>query len=83
MTLSPTVPCGSCGAPIVWFTTAAGRPMPLNPEPAEDGNIELNSATACNVLGKKALAEARVEGVKLYKTHFSSCPNAGQHRKRK
>lgn len=29
----------SCGAPILWARTPVGRPIPLDPEPAVDGNV--------------------------------------------
>lgn len=36
--------CRSCGAPIIWaVTTASRRPIPVDQEPVEDGNIELEA----------------------------------------
>ena len=35
------VPCSSCGADMVWATTVSGKPIPIDPEPVANGNIEL------------------------------------------
>lgn len=29
---APEKPCRSCGAPMIWITTPAGRKMPVNPD---------------------------------------------------
>jgi len=69
--------CRSCGAPILWAKTAKGKAIPLDPEPSQVGNIELDGQTAryvspdMNALGRR------------YVSHFSTCPAASEHRRRK
>lgn len=74
--------CGSCGAEIVWAKTAAGRKMPLDNTPHPAGRIDLGADGFATVLGAKRATEVQVEGRKLYQSHFATCPNAAQHRRR-
>jgi hypothetical protein len=77
--------CRSCGAVIFWMNTTTNSRMPVDFEPAEDGNIRLDSEIEglVEVLGKKATAAARAKGEKLYRSHYATCPNAAKHRKRR
>ena len=38
--------CRSCGAPILWRETHAGRRMPIDPEPVADGNVVIEGDIA-------------------------------------
>jgi hypothetical protein len=75
--------CRSCRKPIQWAVTEKGRRMPIDVEPAADGNIVLQ------VRGRFMPPLAIVRGAvliddnneKRYKSHFATCPNAAQHRK--
>lgn len=55
--------CRSCGAPIRWATTVAGKAMPLN------ADFRLQHE------GRRMWVEAK-------DTHWGSCPNANEHRRR-
>lgn len=71
--------CRSCGARLVWATTAAGEPMPLDAEPVPGiGNVRLADGRA-EVLGP---LEAAASSEVLYTAHFATCPDAAMHRKR-
>lgn len=59
--------CTSCGAEIIWVTTR-GSKMPLNAKPEKRFII----------LDEQGAAVAR----DTYTSHFATCPNADQHRKR-
>jgi hypothetical protein len=76
--------CRSCDAPIRWAKTAAGKVIPVDPEPTPKGNIQLGyvggKEVAIVVNDADALA-AQAAGEDLYVTHFSSCPNAAAHRR--
>jgi hypothetical protein len=76
--------CASCGAQIRWCRTEAGKQIPLDWEPRPDGNVHVYSGLAY-VYGPGAapLELHREHGEPLYVAHFSTCPNAGAHRKRK
>lgn len=69
--------CNSCGADIFWVRTKNGARMPLDAMPALDGNLELRGNVAVFVTPDANAVESR------YKSHFATCPNASQHRKRK
>lgn len=89
--------CGSCGAPIVWATTAHGRRIPVDPDPVPDGNLELlemSGVLVAHVLTvereaelERELLDANRAGVTptlaLFKTHFATCPSAETHRRRR
>jgi hypothetical protein len=85
--------CRSCKAPVTWVRTEGGNSMPVDAEPVDSGNIVLSH----RIVGQPPLAlyqsrdmieqlrresAAREEPLRLFRSHFASCPNARQHRKR-
>lgn len=66
--------CRSCGAPIRWERTEAGKPIPLDVEPVETGNLAFRED------GKVIAASKAPPGLR-YVTHFATCPNASAWRK--
>lgn len=79
-------PCRSCGAQMVFVETIFGKRIPLDAEPnMEKGNIVVANGVAIYISGPKREGEARVVaervGLRLYTSHFATCPNADQHRK--
>lgn len=63
----PRVRC-DCGEEFFWAISAAtGSKMPVNVEPAKDGNISNP--------GKRF-------GLTMYTSHFASCKDAAKHRRR-
>ena len=77
--------CISCHAPIVWGVTDAGRSIPVDAEPAADGNLAIGHATPgargamrVRYLGKDdTVRTSEWRGV----AHFVTCPDAKMHRK--
>lgn len=68
--------CRSCGAPVHWAWTTAGRVIPVDREPcASGGNIQLVDA------GGRLVAIVGVAGSGTHRSHFASCRNADAHRK--
>lgn len=71
--------CYSCGAPIQWCITAKGKRMPVDSEPAGDGNLLVELVRGQLVAtvdpGPDLLGRPR------HKSHFATCPNAKEHRK--
>ncbi len=61
--------CSSCGADILWAVTPTGNRMPLDPEPSKRV-----------VLGRKT-GQAHV--MDTYVPHFSTCPDADEHRRKR
>jgi hypothetical protein len=74
-------PCSSCGAPLRWGRTRSGRALPVDAEPAADGNCRISRSGAAEVLGPLEVALAVAEGETLYRPHFATCPNAAEHRR--
>ena len=68
--------CASCSAPIRWVKMTSGKPMPLDREPREDGNIILDQYGQGLVVG-----ELFTKGRTAFVSHFSTCPHAKQHRR--
>lgn len=74
--------CSTCGAEILWAKSATtSRPMPLDAEPHEGGNVELTELGFACVLSDEAAALARAGGISLYRSHFATCSHPERHRK--
>ncbi|MEU6387686.1 hypothetical protein ABZ847_29485 [Streptomyces bauhiniae] len=77
----PTEPCRSCSAQIIWATTERGKTMPVNAEPEPGGNVQLveqyGQLTAVVVPAKRAFGRTT-----LRMSHFVTCPNAAEWRRR-
>lgn len=87
--------CRACRAPILWAETRAGKRMPLDPRPTDQGNILLvDTALDADLYDCKigqavvlsepaALAERSTRpDVSLYTSHFATCPSADRFRQR-
>jgi hypothetical protein len=71
--------CTSCQARIVWGMTASGKPIPIDPDPVETGNLAVRPPGAqVRYLSKSDAIEADEWRAV---SHFSTCPNAKLHRK--
>jgi len=71
--------CSSCGAQIFWAMTAAGKSMPLDRRPVENGNVILDENQIAEVISPTNRRALR--GRKTFVSHFATCPNADQHRR--
>jgi hypothetical protein len=60
--------CRTCRAPILWAKTLTGIPIPLDPEPVDGGNVELQNGVAHVVKPEP--------GVKRLVSHFTTCAHA-------
>lgn len=78
--------CGGCQREILWAVVEdSGRRMPLDPNPLPGGNVEASGRTDAatgaplvKVLGKD---EPGRPGADRYRSHFASCPKAGDYRR--
>lgn len=85
--------CRSCKAPIVFAVTEPGGSWnPLDPDPVEDGNVELvgrdgefqgkPGAIRCRTLTRDEVAQIQLVPTPRYRSHFATCPQASKWRKR-
>ena len=75
--------CARCKQPLRWVRTERGKRMPLNPDPVPDGNVAIVDGVVV-VLAPAVLSRMRAEGLdklELYKSHFATCPYAGEFRR--
>jgi hypothetical protein len=70
--------CRSCRKPIAWARTEAGKNMPLDPVPDMRGNVIFVEGFA-HVFSTATEPPAEVP---RYVSHFTTCPNADEHRRR-
>jgi hypothetical protein len=77
-------PCRSarCGAEILIVLLDTGNKMPIDPKPNAEGTVVLLPDGRGRVLKKAEVAVARRQGIALYTTHFYTCPEGPQFRKR-
>lgn len=79
--MSERARCASCHAEIIWTrTSASGSLMPVDAEPVEGGNIKIVDGVSHVMKGD--LFEPMVGGPS-YVSHFVTCPNREQHRRKK
>lgn len=74
--------CSTCSARIIWAITVKAKRMPVNAEPEPGGNVALDFRPGMEPLAR-VLSVTRQFGVKnLRMSHFVTCPQAAQHRRR-
>lgn len=70
--------CSSCGAPIVWAITEAGKRVPLDAKPIRIAIVARGNDGAEIREGDALVIGSGANG---YQSHFATCPNAAAHRK--
>lgn len=80
--MSQVTTCRSCGAPVRWARTEAGKNMPLDADPATgdplvvpDGNLVVTGWQ-----GPLRVVKTMAAGAGQHRSHFATCPNAKAHR---
>jgi hypothetical protein len=69
--------CRSCGAEITWTITVAGKRMPLDNRPTQDGTVVIDPDGRARVPAKADLQFARLR----FTPHWATCPHADTHRR--
>lgn len=72
--------CATCGRRIIWCRTELGKKMPVDPDPAPDGNLILTGSQllpTAKTVGKAG----NTDNKPLYKSHFATCRDAAKHRR--
>ena len=79
--------CRSCGAQIIWIRMASGKKMPVDAEPvtywARMGGTEKIVTPNGEVVSCELQGEDKDATGIGYKSHFSTCPYADKHRRKK
>jgi len=63
--------CNSCGAEIIWAKTPGNKDMPLDAKSETRWLVEGGAGTPVTC-----------KPIQVRVSHFSTCPNADQHRRR-
>lgn len=71
--------CKSCGAPITWAISAKGKAIPIDPSPVKSGNLVLIVEDPRNA---PTARYARDEEGPRYVSHFATCAQADEHRRK-
>lgn len=79
----PRTTCRSCGEPVFWARTSAGKSMPVDAEPVEGGNLALT--TRYDAQGTRFVeyvdpAQATLDAEPRYVSHFATCPDSDRWR---
>lgn len=73
-----------CGQLMLWVVTIGGKRMPLDPEPADDGNVHVTRLDDGTIRGRVLTgAELPAEGLTVYRPHHRTCVAAAEFRRRK
>lgn len=76
--------CRSCGADIVFIGTPRGTMIPCDAQPVRFDPSERGDSKVVTESGNVVSAFISTKGMeKGYISHFATCPNAGEFRRRK
>ena len=76
--------CRSCGAEIKWIKMLSGKNMPVDPVKryiAKDGGSEVLVTEGGELIRGTFASLGEGANGEGYVSHFSTCPNANQHRR--
>lgn len=72
------IKCRACGASIFFARTATGKSVPLDAEPAANGNYCIDADGVARVVKKDEAPSYS----SLFLSHFVTCPDAQRFRKK-
>ena len=70
--------CKSCNAVVIWCVTTTGKSMPVDQRQSPHGNLVLEYQPATG----DTLARYVPPGEGTHTSHFATCPQAAEHRRR-
>jgi len=73
--------CRSCGEPVVWAETPTGKLAPFDAVPTMRGKWGIDDRTP-TPKAAKIDGEANA-GAPAFASHFSTCPKAAEHRRKR
>lgn len=77
--------CKACRGEILWCKTDAGKNIPVDLAPDNDGNVIVTGTLGRFRAQVLSAAEARAytgDRLSLHKAHFATCPFADRFRKK-
>lgn len=74
----PTTQCRSCKGEIIWTFDQKGRRLPVDAEPDHEGKLILSLGTDGRVHSRVLLPAHLRWGRKLFRSHFTRCPDAAK-----
>ncbi len=76
--------CRSCRARVLWVVTDGGKRMPVDADPVPDGTLVIADRGADDTPHVTSVAPDAllIDDPPRYRSHFATCPNADQHRRR-
>ena len=78
--------CKSCGAEIRWIKTSKGKSMPVDPDYItywqKAGGTKKIVTPNGNVISADVTGDPESATGLGFTSHFATCPNADQHRRR-
>ena len=79
--------CRSCRAAIIWAETVNGARVPIDEGPDPNGIIVLEEEGRRTPLARYLTKEQReqppAKGEERFTSHFATCPNSEQHRRKR
>lgn len=85
MKRSDVTRCRACGAAIFFVATDKNENMPVDLDPAPDGNLSITEGIPKPTAVVLTLGQAsgmRAAGLLTYKSHFATCPYADEFRRK-
>lgn len=84
MLASPTTYCPDCGHPIRWTITAAGRRLPVNPDPDDSGNTAVYTDAVGTTKSRRITPELPLQAYEWRAMpHVATCPTPRPRRPRR
>ena len=75
--------CASCGATIRWVLSHRGSKLPIDAEPVPNGRLVVEAADHHGAVAQPFEPLFDGPDVPRYRSHFTTCPNAEKHSKRR
>lgn len=79
----PISTCRSCGAEVIWTVTERENKMPVDAEPVKGGSFFLDYSRSSETPKARFIPEHERPTTPLYVSHFSTCPESKDWRKRR
>lgn len=76
------VPCRSCGAQVFWAVTRNGKSNPIDAAARTEGNVVTFFRKTDGTVRVESYDPGKHRGAIRRTSHFATCPDSAQHRRR-